>query len=256
MPWKKGDAMNKLKITIVTIGHMPPNLNRQKIENWESSIFELTGGIESYTLPIDSDGNNWEFSDEALKNVLPNHHDGDFLIAIVNVPIQENYFARVPEDNKVVFTFYETKEILGLHNIPLENVIYLMIYTCALIYLSVKAQGKEISLIRDWSRFFHDETRGCPFDMNGIKSEIIYACDSPTICSDCLTKFRNGKVSIELIDTINQELRKIKKPLFYRASDFVKNHPIASLIITTLTALILGVSGSIIGSYIFEWLRA
>jgi len=244
--------MNKVKVAIVTIGHMPPNLNRKKFGSWESSVFELAGEIESYSLPIDSDGGSWEYTDDALEEVLPENHNGDFLIAIANVPVEDNYFARVIAGNKVVFTFHETKEILSYHNIPLENVIFLMIYTCVLIYIANEAQGNKIASMGEWSRFFHDETRGCLFDMNGIKREIIYACDSPVICSDCMTSLRKEKVSIEAINTVGKEIKRIRKPLFYRVHDFIKIHPIFSLLITAISALVIGVVGSVIGSYIYE----
>ena len=243
--------MNKVKVAIVTIGHMPPDLNRKKIESWGSSIFELAGEIESYSLPINSDGGDWEYTDNALKKVLPENHNGNFLIAIVNVPVEDNYFARAIDGNKVVFTFHETREILSHHNIPLENVIFLMIYTCVLIYLANEAQGHKVVLMGEWSRFFHDETRGCLFDMNGIKREIVHACDSPIICSDCMTSLKKEKVSSEAINAVEKEIKNIRKPLFYRMRDFIKRCPLFSLLITAISALVIGVVGSVIGSYLY-----
>ncbi len=55
--------MDKMKITVVTIGHMPAEFNKGKIENWKSSILEIPGEIESYSLTKDSDGYDWEFTD-------------------------------------------------------------------------------------------------------------------------------------------------------------------------------------------------
>jgi hypothetical protein len=37
--------------------------------------------------------------------------------------------------------------------------------------------------------------RGCLFDFNGIKSDLIYSSHSPTICDECKERLRTEKVS-------------------------------------------------------------
>lgn len=96
--------MSKTRITVATVGHMPADFDRKKIENWKSSIFEITGHIESYSLTCDSDGEDWEFSDKALETVLPNNFNGEFLVAIVNVPIELNWYSRRLSANRVTFS--------------------------------------------------------------------------------------------------------------------------------------------------------
>ena len=86
--------MDTTKIKVVSIGHLPADFDKAKIKKWSSSIFRINGEIESYSLSSDSDGSNWEFTDEALQKQLPNSFDGDFLIAIVNVPIELNWYSR------------------------------------------------------------------------------------------------------------------------------------------------------------------
>lgn len=86
--------MDKTKITVATIGHMPAELNKKKITDWKSSIFAISGDIESYTLTKDSDGPDWEFTDASLEEVLPDTYHGDYLIAIVNVPLELNWYTR------------------------------------------------------------------------------------------------------------------------------------------------------------------
>ena len=39
--------MQKTRITVATVGHMPTEFNRQKLKRWESSVFEIVGEIES-----------------------------------------------------------------------------------------------------------------------------------------------------------------------------------------------------------------
>lgn len=244
--------MSKTGITVATVGHMPADFNRQKIKEWDSSVFEIVDGIESYSLSCDSDGLGWEFTDEALGKVLPSKFNGEFLIAIVNVPIELNWYSRRLSANRVVFSFHEIKEILRYSNIPLENVIYRLLYAYTLLY---KRSGNRIPETAEHTNFTHDETRGCLFDMNGIKTDVVYSCHNPIVCSDCIERLRREKVSDETIAQCQSEIRRIRKALFYRITDFVKQHPLWSLAISGATALILGALGSVLGSYVYEAIK-
>ena len=105
------------------------------------------------------------------------------------------------------------------------------------------------------TNFTHDETRGCLFDMNGIKTDIIYSCHQPIICPYCTEKLKQEKVSNEVISKIKKEISNIKKPLFYQLAEFVKKHPIWSLVISAITAVVLGAMGSFIATVIYEATR-
>ncbi|MFK5892153.1 MAG: hypothetical protein QM504_02915 [Pseudomonadota bacterium] len=238
--------MDKIKITVATIGHMPADFDKNKITDWKSSVFSIDGEIESYSLNTNSDGDDWEFTDSNLEEVLPACFNGDFLISIVNVPIELNWYSRRLNNNRVVFTFHECKEILNHFNIPLENIIYRVLYAYTLLY---KRSGNKIPMTAEHTDFAHDETRGCLFDMNGLKTDIIYSCHNPIICSHCEEKLKQEKISNEVISKIKNE---IKKPLFYRLAEFIKKHPITSLIISAITAIILGAIGSYIATVIYE----
>lgn len=244
--------MDKTKITVATIGHMPAEFNKAKIANWHSDVFEIVGEIESYSLASDSDGPGWEFTDTNLEKVLPSNFQGDILAVIVNVPLELNWYTRRLHNNRLVFTFHETKDILTYSNIPLENVIYRLLYAYTLLY---KRSGNRIPMTGEHTNFAHDETRGCLFDMNGIKTDIVYSLHKPIICSHCVEKLKQERISNEVILKIQKEITRIKKPLFYRIAEFVKKHPIWSLIISATTAVVLGAIGSYIATVIYEALH-
>lgn len=244
--------MQKTKITVTTIGHIPANFNRQKIMKWKSSLFEVIDEIENYSLNCGSDGYSWEYTDSKIEKVLPNNFSGDFLVAIVNVPIELNWFLRSFPNNRIIISFHEIKEILQSSNIPLENIIYRLLYACTLVY---KCSENSIPKIDRLPDFTHDDTRGCLFDMDGIKTDIVYSCHNPIICQDCVVRLHNAKVSREVVKKCQNEIRRIQKKIFYRITDFIKEHPLWSLTISAITAIILGAIGSIIGSYIFEAIR-
>lgn len=245
--------MSKTRITVATVGHMPADFDRKKIETWKSSIFEISGHIESYSLTCDADGSDWEFTDKALEKALPNNFNGEFLVAIVNVPIELNWYSRRLSGNRVTFSFHEIKEILHASNIPLENAVFRLLYAYTLLY---KRSGDRIPDNSEPTNFTHDETRGCLFDMNGIKADIIYSSHKPIICPDCVERLKREKISMDMISGCQDEIRRIHKAMFYRISDFIKQHPFWSIAISAVAAILLGAIGSVLGSYIYEAIKS
>lgn len=244
--------MDKAKIKLVTIGHLPLHLNLNRVSAWESEVFELAGDIENFALRCDSDSDGWVFSDALLKSQLPAHAGADFLIAIVNVPIEDNWYSRRLGDNQIVFTFSQIKEFLAWENIPLENAIFRVLYAYTLLY---RRSGNKIPGFGEAASFTHDETRGCLFDMNGIKSDLVESCNKPVVCAECEERLRNERVSTQTIKTVQDEIRKIRKHLYFRAFDFVKAKPVAALAMSSVFAILLGVAGSLIASYIYDSIK-
>lgn len=246
--------MSKVRIKLVSIGHLPIEFQSTKVLHWKSSTFEIVDDIDNYALRCDSDiANDWAFSDQLVKKQLPTVFDADFLIALVNVPIENNYYSRRLANNQIVFTFYEVKEILENDNIPLENVVFRILYEYTLLF---KKSGNKIPAIGDtYPSFTHDETRGCLFDMNGIKKDLIASCNKPNICDECQENLKREKVSNDLIRNTQKDIKKIKRDLYYRAFSFIKKHPIMSFIISATFALLLGITSSVIASFIFESIK-
>ncbi|WP_405630865.1 hypothetical protein [Pseudoalteromonas sp. Ld20] len=240
---------SSIKIKIVTVGHMPAEFDSKKLTSWKSKLFTVVGDVENFSLTEDSDGENWEFTDSSLEIVLPKKHDGDFLVVILNVPIQHNYYARRLSDNRVAITFHEMKNILMWDNIPLENLILRLLYSGSLLFTR---SGQRIPLNSEFTNYTHDETRGCLFDMNGIKTDIIHSCADPIICSDCCERMRKEQVSNSMLSLAQEEIKRIKKPLFYRMAAFVKSHPLWSIAISAVSAIVLGAIGSYLATVIYE----
>jgi hypothetical protein len=143
-------------------------------------------------------------------------------------------------------------EILKFDNIPLENLLLRVLYSIAFVY---KRYGNRMPQMTEHTNFTHDETRGCIFDMNGIKTDVVYSLNSPQLCHSCveiLTTTPKYKIEKEVIDKVQSELKKIKKGRYYQLTDFVKRRPILAIIISSLVAIILGVIGSTIATIIWE----
>ncbi|PHR62616.1 MAG: hypothetical protein COA47_03460 [Robiginitomaculum sp.] len=241
--------MTNVNITLAAVGHMPMQFNKAKIQKWPSGIFEVSGDINTYTLPTDSDGPSWEFTDKNLERVLPNDFEGEFLIAIVNVPLELNWYSRRLSNNRIVFSFHEVKDILIRENIPLENVILRLMYAYSLVFLE---NNRSIPLATERTNFTHDETRGCLFDMNGIKSDIVESCDKPIICSPCEDRILKARISVENIKKTKKEISKIKKQTFYKILKFIQIYPILSILVSAIFAIVLGVLSSLIATGILS----
>ncbi|MGA6107963.1 hypothetical protein ABS648_07445 [Pseudomonas solani] len=245
--------MDKVKIKLVTIGHLPLHLNLSRVSAWKSDVFELIGEIENFALRCDSDSDGWVFSDMLLKAQLPECTSADFLIAIVNVPIEDNWYSRRLGNKQIVFTFSQVKEYITWENIPLENAILRTLYAYTLRY---RRSGNRFPSFGEAPSYTHDETRGCLFDMNGIKSDLVESCNKPVICVECEERLRNERISTQMTKIVQSEIRKIRKHLYYRALDFVKAKPLIALTISSVFAILLGITGSLCASYIYDSIKS
>jgi len=244
--------MPKVTIKLIFLGQLPYHIDTNKIINWKSDLFQIVAPIDSHPITENSDLPDWAFSDESIARQLPNDFDENVLIAVTKVPIEQNYFARRYIGNRVCLSYYEMAEILSSEDIPLENLILRVMYSLSFVY---KRYGNRIPLMNENTNFTHDATRGCIFDMNGIKTDVIYSLNRPQLCPSCVETLTHNHIQTNLIDKVQKELKDIKKGLFYDITNFVKRHPIWSIIISSITAIILGIIGSLIASFIYESLK-
>jgi hypothetical protein len=245
-----------VNIKLAILGHFPHTSQIEKIKSWKSDLFKVVE-VCKYNIVGDSDGHNWEFLDENVERQLPPRGTADVLISVTNIPIEANYFARRYTDNRVCISYNSMSEILNYNNIPLENLLLRVLYSVAFVY---RRYGNRIPLMTEDTNFSHDETRGCIFDMNGIKTDIIYSTYKPQLCTSCIHALTNNHVAVNriennLIEKVQKELLKINKVLYFQIADFIKRHPIYSIIISSLTAIVLGAVGSVIASFIYEKIK-
>jgi len=243
--------MTKIRIKLAVLGQLPVNFDRSILLQWKSDVFEVSHDIETFQLDEDAQGDDWEYTDNQLGKYLDNPITEDFIIILVTVKLEDNWYVRRLNDNKIVFSFYELREILQYQNIPVVNIILRLLYGASLVY---RRYGDRIPPADEPTNYAHDELRGCLFDMNPNKWDVVESCHRPILCEPCVAQLKSAQVSNELIKTIQEEIRRIKKPLFSRLVDFVKSHPIWALVLSILTGLFVGVVSSVLGAHIFSWL--
>lgn len=245
-------------VYLAFIGNIIHELDTLKIKKWKSSLFQLEYNFDSiYSLSVNSDTDSWGYSDETLKKSLPDmdiiKHDShiqgkiDLIIYVLDIPLQDNYFSRIIDNNRILITYYQIKEILQQENIPLENYLIKLIYTYVLLFKGKR--GNNLSM-EDEEEMAHDAHRGCIFDMCGVKNEIVYSCISLIVCDSCKSSLIKKNVSGYNVSIVNKELKRLKKDYYYRMLDFLKKHPILSLSLSGMVALLLNVLANLLCSAI------
>lgn len=239
----------KVRIRLVTIGYLPHDFHIEKIIQWWSEVFQLCGSIDNFALRHDSDAEDWEYSDSLISELISKlptkSKDIDFVVALVNVPIENGWYTRLFDNGNIVITLHEIKDVLRNSNIPLENVVLRLLYAYSLIFWQHEARIPTLSEVVD---SFHEETRGCLFDFTAYKSDLPASCDKPKICDACQERLRTLSVSNDVIETTNKEIHTISKGYYYRIVDFVKQHPVWTLIISSAYAVLLNIIASLIYS--------
>ncbi len=244
----------KVKIKLAILGHLPHASDIDRIKKWKSSLFEITE-VALYNINGDSDGLNWEYLDENIeRNQLPSRGDANVLLAVTNVPLQSSYYARRFSDNRICMTFNEMVSILSSDNIPQVNLILKVLYAISFVY---RRYGNRIPQMHEDTNFSHDETRGCIFDMNGIKTDIVYSLNKPQLCNSCIHALTNNEIPKNridkiLIEKVQKELRKINKGSYYDIVDWVKKYPYWAITISSLSAVLLGMIGSLLATLLYH----
>ena len=239
--------MPKTKIQIVILGSLPPGCSRQALLEWKSNLFEISPEIPTFQLNQNATGHDWEYTDQQIEGFLRQTFDCDILLIVVRVRLQDNWYLRRLSYNRLLFTFFELDQILHFHNIPLNNIILRVLYAGVLIYLRC---AKQIPPSSEGTLYAHDETRGCLFDMNPNKWDVIQSLHQPSLCESCVAQHREAQVSEEQLRLAAKELKNIKRPLVDQIVRFVKAHTACSIIVSLIVALLIGTASSLIAIYL------
>ncbi|MCL2753223.1 MAG: hypothetical protein FWE44_03645 [Defluviitaleaceae bacterium] len=236
--------MERVKFAIIQLGESKHKdewnfLNKLKLKS-DSKLFEITS-ISRVALP---QSDFWGYADETLLSLVRHHEDADYTMCFIDYPLDGNFFVRRLSDKIAVATFFDTSNIFSEANVDLCNYVLLILYKA--VALSKIDTSSET--IRGQ---FHDETRGCLFDMCGLKEDIIVSATNPKICFDCEARLRKTLLDAEFLGVLDKELKRIRKSLYFRITDWIKKHPILSLLIAISSTILL----NLIASLIYELLR-
>lgn len=234
----------KLKIALIKIGQVEYFANYNKITKWKSKLFEI-GTIQCVADAPDSDVFDGyldkKYTRECLKTVISCPKGYDFAIAIMPYRFEDNFYLHRLSENCVVLSLYGISDILRYDDISMENFILKQIYEiCALNYLVDDLSTDEVY------NYVHLDTKGCLFDMNGDRSDILRNTEKPIICPSCKSKFGKKQIDVRFISMLENEIKRLKKPLLQRVENFIKKYPLLSIITTTLITIILNIVSTVL----------
>lgn len=243
--------MTPIKISLVLLGNLKYPINIAQLQSWDSQILQIHQRTAVGHLP-DAVGDNWEYTDAQLLEVIGAEQDVDITLGLISLPLESNYYMRRLSDRVAVVSLHEMAEIMRYSGFSLENYILRNAYELVVLFIG---NGKLIPA--GYTTWVHDEVRGCIFDMNSNKFDIIFSMDQPTLCQACRTRLLSKQTPADLIPRLDRELRRIRKPLYLRIIEWVKIHPIIALLLTATFSVALNLAASIIyekAKHLWPWL--
>lgn len=236
--------ITKHKITLVKLGHVDRIVEFKRILKWKSKLFEINSNKCICYLPESDVVDGYldiKYTNEKLSNIISCPEDSDYCIAIMPYRFNDGFYMHRIGVNCAVLSLYGIANILRTENISIENFIINQLYcTCAIKNLLTDFSSSEASKLK------HRDTRGCLFDMNGDRNDLIYNIEKPVICDCCKSKFKNNQMNTDTLSTFEKELKRIRKPWILRAERKIKEYPLISIILSVLSAIFITVIANLI----------
>ena len=166
-----------------------------------------------------------------LKNVK-----GDFVVGIIDYPMQNGFFGHQTEDKKFCLSIRKPRFILEKSNICIENFILKSIYKFILHAVSNQRS--------------HRDTRRCIFDLNGDLQDIVFNTERVTICSECKAKLEKKNLPQGYIKLFEKELLRIDKDTMKKAELWLQSHVYIAMLLSGIASLLISILGNILYKYL------
>ena len=238
------------RISIVKWGCLKRQLNGKILQRWNSKLFVINSVDEIAYMPQVENAARWQhLPDKEVCTRLQPKLNTDITIAITEYSLEDNYYMRKVADKLIIISLFEIGDILQHYHIPIENFILKNIYAIVTLLHAYPNLPNTRDQIPD---IIHEENRSCLFDMNGIKTDVIYFfTDKPSLCLQCEANLLQRQLPANFVSNLKHELGRMRKPLFNRICDFVKCHPIWSIVIAVISQLFIGLLASLFANYLF-----
>lgn len=227
------------KIKLVLLGNINVILNKYRLINWKSELFKLSGDDiqvkENLDNPSCSHGYYSQYMTDAEIKKIVNEPE-ELTIVIVNFYLEDNFYIRKIYPNCAVLSIKNPLLILNETKISIELFILKNIY-------EILTWSYEVTDLQSFNpgTLTHIETRRCLFDMNGDLSDISQNTVSPKLCESCISRLKSGTLPNKYIETIQKELKRIKRPFISTVEDKIKKNPLTSLLVTVLFTIVINI---------------
>lgn len=238
--------MKKIVVSIVVLGSVKHSIDMRYMEGWKSNLFVIKHGFSIGHLP-DADGHDWQYTNQQLLDLIRPDPDADVTVAIINAPLECNYYMRRISDKVGVLSLFEMADILHSSDFSIEHYIIRNIYEMIVIYAS--SGGLIPDDAYSWA---HHDVRGCLFDMNANKFDIVFSMHKPSLCESCRSRVKSKQVGAGFLINLENELRRIKKSLYFRVNDWIRANPFYALASAAVFSSFINIASSVI----FEKLKS
>jgi hypothetical protein len=233
-----------LRIALIKIGQIEYLADYNKIAKWKSELF-IINKIQCVTNAPESDVHDGyldnKYTRDGLKKIVSCPKDSDIAIAIIPYRFDDNFYLHRLSKNCAALSLHRINDILKYDGISMENFILKQIYEiCALNYLVDDFGTNEVYT------YVHLDTKGCLFDMNGNREDILRNTEKPIICDTCKSKFGERQIDSKFLATLEKEIKRLKKPLILRIENRIKKYPFLSMLVTALIAIFLNLISNMI----------
>lgn len=233
--------MRTLNVALVSLGQQKQPIDMALLCQWRSRVVSIHHAAAIAYTP-NAIGNAWQYPDDQLRNLVKPVEGADITVAIVSAPIERNFYSRRLGNNVVVFSIHEMAHILNAANFQLEHFILRNIYQIAIYFHALNGSVPDSNSM-SWS---HHDIRRCLFDMNSQKTDVLYSMHQPKLCDACRARIGQHQVDPDLLHALDAELPRLRRKLFFQIVDWVKLHPIYSLLLTAAFSIALNIIASII----------
>ena len=234
-------VQQKINISLVSYGLYKSQINIKFLMNWESKYFKISNYTQIKNI-AEPTGSRWEYTDKDIEKHLV-HTTGDITIALTDITLEYNYYLRRIHDNVCILSTKDMAEIMFENNYAIEHFILRNIYPLIISFYAIKS----VKPLHSWS---HVVIKGCFFDKNAYKTDILFSMDRPIVCEECSYRILDKPMPLGFLEDIQKEYRKLKRPLYYRINRYVKNNLAASIAIIAFSTIILNIISNIATEYI------
>jgi len=237
--------MRRYSVSIVSVGSLKYSVDMKYLENWRSRIVTIKHGASISHIP-NAVGTSWEYTDGQLIDLIHEEEDADFTFALINAGLESNYYLRRLGDKVCVLSLYEMAEIVKSSNFTVEHYILRNIYEILAFYVeyggAVPTHAYNLA---------HDDVRGCLFDMNPNKTDIVFSMNKPFLCDACRARMMAKQISAGFMSALDSELIRINRSLYFRIVEWIKAHPVCAILGTALSTIAINLASN----FIFEVIK-
>jgi len=241
-----------VRVALRIVGTLRPRFQQVDLAGGPRSLFfELheVAPVPVAAMADPADGQSGYADRELARLVAPEPGYG-LTIAVIDAPLREGYYLRRLSGNRVVVSTHEVAPLLIEKGYSLRSFVRRNVYQAVVGY--IRHDGRLPSTRK--VRLAHVPTRGCLYDWNDTREDILHSLDQPQLCSACIERTRLSAVH-HLLPQLSSELRQIRKPILMRFGERFKEAVDRRPWLAIVAPLTVGIALNMLASWLYDGLK-